>query len=87
MSIYDMLEKSTPVAQKRKRENKSVIKSLVEGNKELLEKNKEYKREIEKLNHINEQLEKKIKLICEMYYEDKETQEMEQWIKELKEKE
>ena len=56
-----MLEKSTPVEPKRKEENKTVIKSLVQGNKELLEKNKEYKREIQKLKNKIEKLEKESK--------------------------
>ena len=42
------------------------------------------KREIERLKKIIEKLEEKLLLICEMYYDDKDTEEMKDWIKEIK---
>lgn len=42
------------------------------------------KKEIERLKRVVEELENKLLLICEMYYDDKDTEEMERWIKEIK---
>lgn len=42
------------------------------------------KREIARLNKIIDELENQLLLICEMYYDDKDTDEMKAWIKEVK---
>lgn len=52
--------------------------------KKSIKKEEENEKEIERLNKIIEVLEEQLLLICEMYYDDKETEEMEKWIKELK---
>ena len=52
--------------------------------KEIHKRLDEREQEIERLNNIIKQLENQLKLICEMYYDDKDTAAMEQWIEELK---
>lgn len=42
------------------------------------------KKEIERLKGIIKQMEDKLLMICEMYYDDKDTEDMKEWINTIK---
>lgn len=62
MGLSEMLEKSSPIQVKRKKENASAFKSLANRNTELVDENKELKEEIERL-----------KVLCGKYEEEHNT--------------
>ena len=58
--------------------------SLEEIHDWLVDENMKKDKEIERLNNIIKELEKKIISICETCYENRETARIEKWINELK---
>lgn len=67
-----------------KANNARGTRNLINANTKLLDENTFLKKDIENLKRIVGEFENKLLLIGEMYYDDKEAEEMKDWIADIK---